>query len=218
MFISPQRIPAPTVVQASVTLEPAYNVILSMISLVNPDNYIGVDPWAEETVRQMGDELHQHHKFLLSAIGVDGLINLVPRGVGTTSFPSFLHELKRLDPVQVRDELIFWIFNSPHVRVSSEQEIVPDVSVSAVLQDFDYFEAQLLKMGLGKIDLDGLKKVHEFYQDPDLVKQSLTEHLELMWNRFLQDEWMRVEPRLQESVTAFQQVPLETMGCKMLQQ
>ena len=89
MLISPQRILTPEKVQVSIHLYPAYNALLSMIALLNPDNYGGVDNWAKDTVHQMGEDLHQQHRFLLGAAGLDGLTNVVRSAEGLASFEGF---------------------------------------------------------------------------------------------------------------------------------
>ena len=143
MLISPQRILTPEKVQVSIHLYPAYNALLSMIALLNPDNYGGVDNWAKDTVHQMGEDLHQQHRFLLGAAGLDGLTNVVRSAEGLASFEGFLAELSGLEAVDLRDKLLYWMFNAPHIRVSADHVHVQLDSTDHLLGDFDLFESHL---------------------------------------------------------------------------
>ena len=66
-----------------------------------------------------------------------------------------------------------------------------------------------------KMDSADLRPVFDIYQDPARLQQTLVGHLRLMWDRFLAEEWGRILPRLEQSVSAFQALTLP--DCTMLE-
>ncbi len=208
MLFVPQRIPTSLIVEAAVSLEPVDNALLTMIALLYPENYEGIDPWVAKAVQKMGPDRHQEHRFVISSVGLDGLANLAPQAA---DFDDYLQQLEATEPISLRDTLFYWLFHSPHVHVKDDSQYDPPADLSPMIEDLDLFINGMSELLTSKMVPTRLQEVHQFYQDPSTLKIRLINHLTYMWTQLLQPEWACVRPRLEDSVNAFNAIPLNNL-------
>lgn len=216
MPISPPLTPLPQPVTAVVALEPVYSILMSMVALRDPENYGGLDDWVLQTVNQMTPALREQHHTLFAWLWLDGLTNVVPRGPATESFPAYLATLADLPAFALRDKLFYWLLHSPHMRVGYEYCTLTPPDPSTLLADYALFAAYIEERARAKVDaVEGVPQMFALFNQPEQLQTTIISHLQTLWKDHLAAEWVRVQPKLQATVDAFQHVRLE--GLSMLE-
>ena len=205
----PDFIVAPTAPPISVALEPAHNVLNSLLLLVRVDELSGLDTWVTRTAAALTPEQRRINQLVL--VGVHFAI--VPdRSFG--SFPAYVDHLAALDPVILRNR----VFNA-YAQVTKEDDeccTPPDptseqmsIDIVPLLEDVDLFlEFLKERFPIEHLDLGIESEAHRYLNDPPAMQALIVSHFRSMWEEFLSPEWDRVVPMLQASVDAFQQISL----------
>ena len=216
MPIAPLMTPMPQPVTAVVAVEPVYSVLMSMVALRDPENYGGLDEWVLQTVSQMASALREQHRMLFEWLWLDGLTNAVPRGSATENFPAYLAALAEQPALALRDKLFYWLLHSPHTRVGYEYRTLPPPDPNALLANYDTFAAYIEERAGAKVDEVGnVPQMYALFNQPEQLQTTIVTHLQTLWEEHLAAEWVRVQPKLQATVDAFQNVRLE--GLSMLE-
>ena len=205
----PDFIVAPTAPPISVALEPAHNVLNSLLLLVRVDELSGLDTWVTRTAAALTPEQRRINQLVL--VGVHFAI--VPdRSFG--SFPAYVDHLAALDPVILRNR----VFNA-YAQVTKEDDeccTPPDptseqmsIDIVPLLEDVDLFlEFLKERFPIEHLDPEIESEAHRYLNDPPAMQALIVSHFRSMWEEFLSPEWDRVVPMLQASVDAFQQISL----------
>src|SRR4051794_32271989 len=90
------------VASLSVALEPAQNVLNSLVLLTAVDRFSGLDEWVTRTAAQMSPSEHHRNRLVC-----EGLYYAVEPDRRWTSFPSYLDDLAARDAVELRDRLLW---------------------------------------------------------------------------------------------------------------
>jgi DNA-binding transcriptional ArsR family regulator len=213
--------PLPQPVTAVVALEPVYSILMSMAALRNPEDYGGLEEWVLQSASSMEPALRAEHQLLFGWLWLDALTNAVARGPATESFPAYLAALAAQDPIVLRDNLFYWLINSPHLRVGYEYRLDLPTTMQPMTQpDLNRFLSHapafgdlMTERGGGKAEeLESVAVIHALFNQPAHLQRRLVTHLQSLWDRFLADEWLRVQPRLQATVAAFQPISLENLA------
>jgi predicted transcriptional regulator len=215
MPVSPLLTPMPQPVTAVVALEPVYTILMSMTALHGSENYSGLDDWVLETVNRMEPALRAQHDLIFPWIGLDALANAVDRGPATESFPAFLNALATEPATTLRDKLLYWLLHSPHIRVGYEYPSVTPPDPATLLADYTAFIAfteERLRMKIDEPDERGAQTIHALFNQPEQLQSTLVTHLQTLWDEHLAAEWLRIQPKLQATVDAFQHVQLEGLS------
>src|SRR5215216_2359871 len=61
------------------------------------------------------------------------------------------------------------------------------------------------------VDQEVETRTHEYVIDPAALKQLITGHIRWFWRNYLQAEWNRVRPMLEESARAFNEIDYSNM-------
>lgn len=200
--------PTPEPVIGVVALEPVYSILMSMAALRDPDHYGGLDEWVTNTVAVLDPSLLEQHRLLFGWIWLDALTNAVERGPATETFEAYVDNLAKQDPVALRDKLLYWVTHATHARLMYDCPLQPDPDLNAILADLQQFLQFFDRMALAKAKLPDPKTIHALYNEPTRLQEKLVTHLQTLWAVAVAEEWNRIEPRLQATVDAFQQLPL----------
>ena len=200
----------PTTTLLDVALEPAHNVLHSLMLLAQSEHTSGFGEWVVRTAAALSAA--ERETLPLVAIGLHYAI--VPEG-SWPSFPTYIDHLAAMEPLALRDKLLD---TYSRILPLSEEEFqgmsaqpLP-IDKEAVLADVDAYLAFLRE----RFDPDHMDdaleaKAYTYVIDPPAMQALIVSFLRAMWEKHLAPEWQRVEPMLQDAVRAFQQVDLASM-------
>lgn len=197
---------ATTTKNIRVELEPAGNCFGSMLLLSKDEQAPGIHPWVEQTRSQMSPEMLARHR--LVTLGL--FYAAVPRQ-SWDSFSAYLDQLKHAAPAMLREMLLSSYARVHHTEVS-QTDIRTAVNWAEVLSSPSTYLAFLnQRFGAENIDDELETRAYHYVLDPPALKQLLVEHLGWFWKNYLEEEWTRVRPMLDESVRSFKQADLSRM-------
>ncbi len=202
---------APAVPPIRVGLEPAHNVLNSLLLLNRADDVsglFGLDEWVTRTAAALTPEQRRTNYLVLI-----GLHYAILPDRSWPSFPAYVAHLATLDPVTLRDR----VFNAyAQVCKGDECHALPDptrdqatVDIAPLLDSVDAFLDFLrARFPVKSIDVEVETEAHRYLNDPPAMQSLILSHFNIMWEEVLAPEWNRVLPMLQASVEAFQQLDL----------
>ena len=180
-------------------LAPAFNTLHSLMLLAKVDQYSGLDEWVTRTATALPpDRRYMNHVVL---IGVHYAV--VPTR-SWSSFPLYLDDLARQDPLVLRDRVFAAYFSiGKEKRGSTEGLMKPEVSELLADQAL-YFT--FLRERFGSFDEEVEAEAHVLLNDPPKLQETIAAHLRYMWTHVMAPEWERVSPLLQTCVDAYRQI------------
>jgi len=202
----PATIEQPTREQQRVSLEPVRNAIASMMLLVKGNEMPGTGNWVTQTREKLTKAEWFKHRLVII-----GFFYVILPENEWASFPDYLDNLEKSDPVELRDKMfeIYADMHFTHDKAKNPSEIdwnevlsSPEAYVSFLIEQF----------GEKMIEVDVESKAYEYVIDPPAMLKLIAEHLRWFWNKHLSQEWERTESLLRESVKAFQSVNLEQLN------
>src|SRR5215208_2832485 len=189
-----------------VRLEPILNAFGSMLLMSKAEDEPGLHEWITKTRLQMSKEEQFRHK--LVTIGFH--YSILPQSAGL-SIETYLENLEATPPSEFRDRLlnayaVICLTGGPQADIS------PDVDWGEVLSSAkNYVEFLRSRFGEELTDEEMEARAYEYVIDPAALKQLVTGHIRWFWKNYLQAEWNRVRPMLEESARAFNQLDLSNM-------
>ena len=189
-----------------VRLEPALNAFGSMLLISKAEDEPGIHEWVTKTRLQMSSEERFRHK--LVTIGFHYAI--LPKVTGV-SFETYLDNLETTPPSEFRDRLLnaySKICLTEEMQENKDQPVDWDEVLSSAK---DYVEFLRSRFGEEMTDEEVETRAYEYVIDPAALKQLVTGHIRWFWKNYLQAEWTRVRPMLEESAKAFNQIDYGNM-------
>ena len=184
-----------------VMVEPAMNAFISMLLISTAKDEPGIHEWVTKTYAQMSSEEHFRHK--LVTIGFH--YSILPQVPGS-SFESYLDQLESTPPSEFRNRLLNAYSQICFTKESQGTENQP-VDWDEVLSSANnYVEFLRSRFGDELIDEEVETRAYQYVIDPAALKQLITGHIRWFWKNYLQAEWTRVRPMLEESARAFNQI------------
>ncbi len=194
---------APVSIQVDFDVDPVKNILDMMMMLSMADFYSGFSSWITETAMAMSPERKRAQDVVF-----DGLhAAVVPNERINGSFLEYVDEIAAEDPVSLRDRAMKWMM---------EKENWPGIETA--LGDVDAFSDFMEEVIECKQDKDYefkpeiWREVYRLLNDPPAMRDYIVSHLRTMWEEVVAAEWELVEPMLQESVDAFQQVDFTALS------
>jgi DNA-binding transcriptional ArsR family regulator len=184
-----------------VRVEPALNAFGSMLLVAKEEGEPGIHEWITKTGLQMSNEERFRHK--LVTIGFH--YSIMPPA-SAVSFEAYLDALESTPPSELRERLLnayagICLTKEPHSSVNQP------VDWNEVLSSAkSYVEFLRDRFGDELTDEEMESRAYEYVIDPAALKQLVTGHIRWFWKNYLQAEWNRVRPMLEESAKAFNQV------------
>jgi len=194
------------IVSSIVRLEPALNAFGSMLLLAKAEDEPGIHEWVFKTRSQMSSEEQFRHK--LVTIGFH--YSILPKVAGA-SFEAYLEDLEASPPSEFRDRLLdaySEICLTKEAQESKTQQVDWDEVLSSVR---NYVEFLRFRFGDEMTDEEVETRAYDYVIDPAALKQLITGHIRWFWKNYLQAEWNRVRPMLEESAKAFNQIDYSHM-------
>ncbi len=186
----------------TIALEPARNVLASMIMLTKEEELPGLSGWVQERRREFTAEQRFQHTLVMI-----GFYYVVAADESSGSFEEYLARLAKMDPQAMRQRLL-----DAYARIGSEHGKSASVDWKSVLVSAESYVRFLKdRFGAAYVDESIEARAFEYVMDPPAMRTLIVDHLQRMWNDLFKAEWERVEPMLRESVKAFQSTDFSKM-------
>jgi DNA-binding transcriptional ArsR family regulator len=185
----------------SVALEPAHNVLNSLILLNSVEQLSGLGDWVDRTAARLSPQQLHRNKLVL-----EGLHYAVVPAQRWPSFAAYLDDLATRDPNELRDRLMMEISTGPS-KLSESAERKQHAEPSALLASVDAYISFLVRH-FHQIDIPIETEAHALLNDPPAMRGLIVAHLSEMWREYAAPEWEQAKPMLQESVAAFGRLDL----------
>lgn len=188
-----------------VRVEPAINAFGSMILISKDEGDPGIHDWISRTRSQMTAEEQFRHK--LVTIGFHYAI--MPQTTGST-FEAYLDSLEAT-PAAVLRERLLKAYSEICITEESERDQGKPVDWDKILASAKHY-VDFLRYRFGEelTDEEMETQAYEFVLNPPALKDLVTKHIRWFWVNYLQAEWNRVRPMLEESARAFNRLDLST--------
>ena len=189
-----------------VMIEPALNAFGSMVLISRAADEPGIHEWVTKTRAQMsGEELFRHK---LVTIGFH--YSILPQAAGI-SFEAYLENLEATPPSEFRDRLLK-AYSEICLTNESQNEQDKSVDWDEVLSSAkNYVDFLRYRFGEELTDEEMETRAYQYVIDPAALKQLVTGHIRWFWRNYLQAEWTRVRPMLEETARAFNQLDVSNM-------
>lgn len=189
-----------------VSLEPALNAFGSMLLVAHAEDEPGIHEWVAKTRLQMSAEERFRHKLVI--IGFH--YSVLPQTPGV-SFEAYLTQLEATPPSELRERLLT-AYQGICLTEEAQKDREQPVDWEEVLSSAqNYVEFLRYRFGEEATDEEVETRAYEYVIDPAALKQLVTGHLRWFWRNYLQAEWTRVRPMLEESARAFNQIDYSDM-------
>jgi len=184
-----------------VRLEPALNAFGSMILVAKAEDEPGFHEWVTKTRSHMSSEERFRHKLVM--IGFHYAI--LPQVPGMT-FEAYLDDLEATPPSKFRERLLNAYAETCYTEEAQKSKNQPVDWEEILSSANNYVEFLRSRFGDESTDEEVETRAHAYVIDPAALKQLVTGHIRWFWKNYLQAEWNRVRPMLEESARAFNKV------------
>lgn len=193
---------APETVTVKIALEPVYNLLTSFLLLAEIDHRSNFNDWVAQTPDQMPPERLANHRLIFDPLS---LLNAILPEESFDDFPSYIDHIARQDPLQLRDQAFAWLKmyqqEMPDFEQADQQTLLADVAAYLRL-----IEQIIHTKQKPEPDFEFFRRVHQALNQPAETHALIVSHLRYLWEEVIQSEWKRVQPMLQDSVNAFQEI------------
>ena len=190
---------ATTESNVSFGVEPVFNALHSLMLLTKVDHLSGLDEWVTRTAAALPPDRRYMNQVVL--IGVHYAV--VPAR-SWSSFPLYLDDLARQNPVALRDR-VFKAYFSLGKGKSGSVEGLSKPEIPELLADQSLYFS-FLRERFGTFDEETEAAAHALLNDPPRLQETVVSHLRYMWTHVMSSEWERVLPLLQTCVAAYRQI------------
>lgn len=183
-----------------ISLEPAHNAIYSLVLVKRVADFSGLASWVTDTAQRMSREERR-----VNDVVMDGLFHAVVSRQSWPNFPAYLNHLQEMDPVALRDKMLDAYLQMPMCDTARPEMYTLPEEKSFILASVDNYINFLYSRFAPKfVDSEIEAQAYTFAIDPLAMQELIVSHLGRMWDRYLEQEWQRVLPMLQDAVSAFQ--------------
>lgn len=210
MPVPQQNLIVTTTPTVSLALEPAHNAFYSLVTLSKADHLSGLGQWVTDTRQRMSQEELDQNRLLLTGF----YFALQPLKSWPT-FPAYIDYLADLPPQALVDRLL-----DMYARLASNDPNAcldmatppPAIDRQAILASLENYLEFLYSIFAAEGVEEALEtQAYALISDPPHLQQAIVSHLRHMWSTYLQAEWQRVRPMLQNAVDAFNEVDFSSM-------
>ncbi len=201
----------PGIATVSVALEPVFNA-MSSLRLLTWGKEHALDPWVERTLAAMTPEQFYMHRVVML-----GLYYVVNPQQSFRSFPAYIDHLAATSPIDLRNKMLDTYLDMACMGVDCDEsgkhkkvDYVP--TREELIASKEYYIGFLGSAFPGPgFDPAIESEAYDLIMDLPRMQVTLVNYLRMIWDEYLEEEWLRVRPMLQESVDAFRQVNLSEM-------
>jgi DNA-binding transcriptional ArsR family regulator len=200
---------APETISVKFQLAPARACLESLELIADADDFDGLDEWIYTTREAMSPEQRYNNDLVMH-----GMFHCIQKlHIEHQAMAEFLDHLETLNAVELRDNCLETLLGyHDHKITKMDREPFPAPTAEHLLEDVEHYVDYLTKLYGDHVNEPLLRDVHALYTKPTSMKALLVHHLHDMWNKYLADEWQRVEPRLRASVDAYSKMSFSGMS------
>ncbi len=180
-------------------VEPVFNALYSLLLLTKVDHLSGLDEWVTRTAVALPPDRRYMNQVVL--IGVHYAV--VPTR-SWSSFPRYMDDLARQDPIALRDRVFDAYFSMGKDKGESMAGLMKPTIPELLADQPLYFS--FLRERFNSFDEEVEAEAHLLLNDPPKLKETVVSHLRYMWTHVMAPEWERVQPLLQTCVDAYRQI------------
>ena len=190
-----------------VALKPAHTIVNSLTLLAKPDDNTGLGGWIASTDRAMSVEERQTHRLV-----VLGFFTVLLPMRDWPSFEEYLRHMEEMDPAEMLDKVV----STYSCRTKGGSINERPVSLEEFRKEALASRETYLTYIRDRFDDDewhpDLEAVaYDYLIDPPRMKELIVTHIRKIWLEYMQPEWQRTAPLLNEAVRAFEQVDFASM-------
>ena len=190
-----------------VMIEPALNAFGSLFLVAHAEDEPGIHEWVTKTRMHMSTEERLRHK--LVTIGFH--YSVLPQAP-QVSFETYLEDLEATPPSELRERLLK-AYSETCLTEEAKKTIGQPVNWEDILSSSkNYVEFLRSRFGEEATDEAVETRAYDYVIDPVALKQLVTGHLRWFWKNYLQTEWNRVRPMLEETARAFNKIDFSSMS------
>jgi DNA-binding transcriptional ArsR family regulator len=187
-----------------VSVEPVHNALQSLFSIAKAAYLSGFSEWVQTTRETLTPAELQTNRLV-----IEGLHYALYPQRHFADFPAFVDRLEEMDAARLRDRLLDAYFDLPCMR----DKPTPYTTYEEVLRTPEnYLDFLNGRFGPEHVDEALEKTAYAYVTDPPAMQALIVSHLRMMWDRFLAEEWARIEPMLEDSAAAFNEFDLTGMS------
>src|ERR1044071_8059271 len=128
------------------------------------------------------------------------------------SFEAYLEDLEATTPSTFRERLLK-AYSEVCITAESQKHKNASVDWDEVLSSAqNYVDFLRSRFGDELVEEDVETRAYDYVIDPVALKQLVTGHMRWFWKNYLQAEWNRVRPMLEESARAFNKIDFSDMS------
>jgi DNA-binding transcriptional ArsR family regulator/acyl carrier protein phosphodiesterase len=193
---------APPTVSVEFALAPAHNNLNSLLLLEQLGSRHGLGDWVQDTREVLPEERKRINRMLFDVF----YYAMLPEDRNWASYLEYIDHLAAQDAVTLRDRAIHRLgerigADDPTAMLANRTLFVETLKEFFLSKSKEHEEEFVEERILGT-----LMDAHPLLNDPPAMQRIIVEHLRAMWEKYLAAEWERIQPMLQESIDAFQQL------------
>lgn len=182
-----------------VALEPARCAIQSLVMLTRSHSPAsGVADWVVNTQQALTRQERETNDLVLI-----GLHYAVVPVENWKSFPTYLDYLEAMQPEALVKKMLNVYEQTSHNPGVKEPLIPLQQALASPEAYIDYLRQHFSPENVVE-EIE--REAYKYVMDPPAMQRLVVEHLRHMWERYLVEEWERVEPTLQSIVQAYSKV------------
>ncbi|GAB5492301.1 MAG: hypothetical protein Phog2KO_25160 [Phototrophicaceae bacterium] len=193
---------APATVAVEIVLDEVAIISNSVKMLKADEFHQGLHEWISRTAKELTPEQGKtNHKV---AVLIDHFVTETK----AKTFPEFIVAIKDIPPARVIDFRLHWLRD--HENYPGDDVLINDKQAY-----LDILQQTIAKKYPEKdkdFDAKYWSEEWESLQDIEQLIDEIVTHLQLLWDNYLELEWERVKPMLQEAVDAFNEIDYEGMS------
>jgi ArsR family transcriptional regulator len=189
----------PHTVNVRVLVAPVFNILNTMMLMNVVHARSGLSDFVVETTAAMPEALRHDNEV------VAHLLDIIEPSTFAQDLPSYLAALSTLDfGAHVRRALDSLCHKEKGSGLTAEQLLASkETYIKLVTQ---HYEAKG-----DEVDPALIGRIHDHLTQPDATRDFIIQHIQTLWERYLKDEWARVEPMVTEAVRVYEQLDLSDL-------
>lgn len=189
----------PHTVNVRVLVAPVFNILNTMMLMNVVHARSGLSDFVVETTAAMPEALRRDNEV------VAHLLDIIEPSTFAQDLPAYLEALAALDfGAHVRRALDSLCHKEKSSGLTTDQLLASKEAYIGLVTK--HYEAKG-----DEVDPALIGRIHDYLTQPDAARDFIVQHIQTMWERYLKDEWARVEPMVTEAVRVYEQLDLSDL-------
>ncbi len=200
---------APKIVTVSFKMDTIFAQAQSLYLLNDIERLSGLDSWITNTVQAMPPALRREN-LLIAETGFFIITGWLTPPLLGENLPQYVERTTQGDPAALlRTMEALWVEKWDHDGKYFAEMDLPDTR--QIFHDREKFTRFMCAVDDNRDQSALWDEAFDLLQQPDMFVARLRQHIHIMWDNYLGEEWARQLAPLNESIQAFQRVNLREM-------